>query len=228
MGPVFCLCVGGCGSKYLVHLLTQNGLPGCVHEQAPTLDRLGVDYFQGRVARAQAAERIAQTRQDLKFEASNRLFSLADPIQDAFPDSRFIFLFRDGRESVRSIWSNPKIAEIMEQKYRFRQISRPPEHRELSTLEKVCLYWANINERILNDLQGKPHMLLSFEDLIAGKLGALETFLDHPLPLRDLAAQNEKPDIHGNRRPPFDAWAPEEQLAFDRICGRAMTMLGYY
>lgn len=225
---VFCLCVGGCGSKYLVQLLTENGIPGAFHEAAPAFDRLGIDYFNGKVSRSEAASRLAGTRDAISFEASNRLFSLADPISDAYPGSRFIFLFRDGRESVRSIWSNPKIDDIMTERYRFREIARAPTGREISTLEKVCLYWSNINDRILNDLKGKDHLFLSFEDLTAGRIDALQDFLGTSFERRTIPSVNEKPDLHGNRKPPYADWDQANKQAFDRLCGKTMMALGYF
>ncbi|MEM8753225.1 MAG: hypothetical protein AAGF90_09635 [Pseudomonadota bacterium] len=228
LGPVFALCSGGCGSRYLVELLRANGYPDAFHEKAPDLDRLGVAYHLGAADRPTAVERLAQTRAGVAFEASNRLFALASPLREAFPTSVFIHLHRDPAESVRSIWSNPDIDEIVRMRRRFVEIVGPAA-AETSTLDRICRYWAEINRRILSDLEavGGPWLSLSFDDLVAGEVDALEAFLRWPLPIRRIAPQNEKPRLRERRRPPAAEWTAAERATLRARCGDLAAALGY-
>lgn len=207
----------------LVRLLQQNGIRGCFHELAPDLFREGVDYYHRRIDAQTLAAKLRRTRAGVFFEANNRLFSLAHPIRLAFPNAKFVFLCRNGRQIVRSglqrKWYQP---EDPLRTLRFGA------ETDGTPFVKICRYWAEVNQRILDDLQtlGCDYMLLRFEDLTGrGAIGQLEHFLG----IR-LTKTNLTPRINHTVSwsvPAYEDWSRPWQRQFDAICGPIMVRLGF-
>ena len=220
----FCLSAGGCGSKYLVELLRVNGMARCHHEKNPSLDELGVQYYRGDVDTDQVARVLRTTRRYVHFESSNRLFSMARPILQAFPRARFIVLHRDGRDAVNSMRSNPQVEQKLSNNYRFTEVLKG--YRGAGTLELLCHYWSDVNARILADLAGRDFLSLRFDDLVSGRVESIERFVGLRLDIRRIAPVNVKPGKE-QRHPDFGQWPPDEQRLFWDICGETMAGLGY-
>jgi hypothetical protein len=219
----FCLNSGRCGSASLVRLLQANNIRNCYHELSPDLHRLGIDYYELRVSAEEAAATIRRTRAGVFFEANNRLFSLAGPIRLAFPDAKFIFLHRDGREVVRSGLQR----QWYQEGDRFRGI-RLGSAVVGSALVKTCRYWAEVNQRIISDMRlfGCTHLSLRFDELRWGDgLGRLEEFLGVRLTrCAELPAANGTPTWSV---PAYEDWSAQWQREFNEICGPVMRLLGY-
>jgi len=229
----FCLNSGSCGSKYLVHLLRENGIDRCYHEKAPDLDRTGVKYFLTGSYEWVIKGLLLLTRNQIHFESSNRLFSLAPPLKKVFPESNFIHLHRNGIDSVRSNVNKTLWPEMMETATRLRYASRLAGSSSLSPFERTCHYWANINERILNDLKAmrsESVVSLRFDDLIRGNLSGLEAFLGRHLKTRTMDPANTKKNLKSEEAKvigDFKQWPSDWKKAFLRICGPVQHRLGY-
>ena len=219
----FCLNSGRCGSASLVRLLQANGVRGCYHELLPDLHRPGIDYYEQRLSPEQVAEEIYRTRAGVFFEANNRLFSLTGPIRLAFPEARFVFLHRDGRDVVRSGLQRHWYKEGD----RFDRI-RLGAAAVGSSFAKACRYWAEVNQRIISDMRvfQCPYIALRFEDLVQGRgLEPLEDFLDVRLSrCAQLPAANRTENWSV---PAYENWCEPWRLEFDNICGPVMQQLGY-
>ena len=224
----FCQNAGSCGSTYIVELLKKNGLSECYHEKMPALDTLGIYHYEGKVTEKRLKSLLIHTRRNVFFEANNRLFSMTKNIKEAFPESRFIYLHRDPRDSIRSSMSKPYELSYGSGRYRYNstKLSGPESN---TTLERNCHYWANYNQRILYDLEGgEDYLSLKFEDLVSGKLDALEEFIEHPLKTRKIPPANaNKPIRKEGYYPSFDDWSEEDQATLLRICGPVMQAQGY-
>lgn len=212
---------------YVVELLKTNGLDPCYHEKRPDLDDLGIDYFEGKADADRLEQVLIRTRRDIFFEANNRLFSVGRILKKAFPNARFIHLHRDPRDMAASALSKP--AQITFNSGRRRYTSEAlcgPVNAPV--LERACLYWANYNRRIIDDLDGEDYLSLKFSDLVAGNLEALEQFMDIKLSSPKIAPVNaKKPVRKEGRHPPFKEWPTEDRETVYRICGPVMDKLGY-
>ncbi len=225
----FCLNSGGCGSVYLTKLLKVNGLEGVAHDAQPDLNMLGIKCFLGTSDKKRGIAKLLESRKNTSVEIGNRLFSLVPYLKEAFPTAKFIHLHRDGRESVRSIASNPNIDAIFNDKIRFRSIGETSSRSTvIPTYSKICLYWSNINDRIINDTRGTSLLRLDFQDLISGKIENLEEFLKTTLQIKKIEPANQKPKVHGKRLPPFNTWDDQKKRIFWRLCGKTMLELGYW
>ena len=220
----FCQNSGGCGSLYITKLMRANGYSDCHHERSPDLDDLGIEMFEGKASIRRVKFWLRVTRRNVWFEANNRLFSMGRQLHEVFPEARFIHLHRDPRSSIPSglskkRWKPERI------RYRSEALNGAP---GLSELERACTYWANYNARILDDLSDAPTFMLPFDDLVSGRLDALETFMGIALPVRELPPANaDKPIRDSGIHPPFDAWSAADQDTLIRICGPTMARLGY-
>ena len=220
----FCQNSGGCGSLYITELMRANGYANCHHEKSPDLDDLGIEMFEGTASIRRVKFWLRVTRRDVWFEANNRLFSMGRQLHEVFPEARFIHLHRDPRKSVPSSLSKRR---WMPERIRY-QSEALNGASTLSELERVCTYWANYNARICTDLLDAPTFMLPFDDLVSGRLDALEEFMGAALPVRKVQPANaNKPIRDGGICLPFDAWSAADRDTLMRICGPVMAKLGY-
>ncbi len=226
----FCQNSGGCGSTYLIELLRDNDVPNCFHEKDPDLNQIGIEHYESPLKSSQLVKLIRQTRRDVLLEANNRLFSLSDQLLAAFPRARFIHLHRDPRSVVVSNLSKPEIEKYLSSNIRFQGSLAGP--HQARPLVRFCHYWNNINRRIIGDLQRLhpqtgPHLSLSFDDLVEGRVDALERFIGHRLVHRRRGVANRGRVGSSGRFPRFSEWSDTDRQTLMDICGDTMSRLGY-
>lgn len=217
----FCQNSGACGSHYIVDLLNENGLQNVYHEKAPDFNALGVRHYDSPLNRSRLIRALRYTRHNVAFEANNRLFSLSCELAEAFESASFIHLFRHPASAVRSAMSKPNVDEYLRSNLRFQGTLAGSSDR--SHLERFCLYWKNMNQRILDDLQtlraaGKRVMWLSFEDLIAGETKRLEDFVGCQLSQKVRDPSHVGAVRRGGKFEPFEQWQSSEQRTLEEIC----------
>lgn len=202
-----------------------NGYSDCHHERSPDLDDLGIEMFEGKgqhpqgevLAAGDPTQRVVRGEQPALLDGEDSCTRFS-------PKARFIHLHRDPRTSIPSglskqRWKPERI------RYRSEALNGAS---SLSQLERACTYWANYNTRILSDLSDAPTFMLPFDDLVSGRLDALETFMGVALPARELPPANaNKPIRDSGIHPPFDAWSASDQDTLIRICGPIMARTGY-
>jgi len=206
-----------------VRLLQNNGLGNCYHELDPDLLYEGVQFYYQRIDEESITKKIRATRSGITFESNNRLFSLAGPIRLAFPDAKFVFLFRNGYDVVRSGLQR-----------KWYQLDDPFGSARLgaqecgSVFEKTCRYWTDVNARIMHDLEvlGCDYVPIRFEDLIEGRglkrlqqLFQLSRFRWSSVPVANNTAYWCVP--------PHEDWNSRWRDQFAHICGDMMKRLGY-
>ncbi|MEM7453715.1 MAG: hypothetical protein AAF456_05095 [Planctomycetota bacterium] len=227
---VFCQNSGGCGSTYIVKLLQSNGVANCFHEKSPDLNRQGLEFFEDSTRRGRIVRLLRYTRHDVRFEASNRLFSFSRELKTAFPQARFIHLHRHAADAVCSAMSKPDIERYLATSPRFVGTAGGP--HDAPPFERFCHYWANINGRILNDLDElrldeHERFSLAFNDLISGNMTSLESFLGVGFHTATIPAANVGRTGRSGRFPGYRDWAESHKEVFHRICDPVLTRLGY-
>lgn len=217
----FCQNSGSCGSHYIIDLLRENGVERVFHEKDPDLNEIGVQHFESPLPQSQLIQTLRYTRHNVFFEANNRLFSLSQELATAFPNSKFIHLFRHPANAVRSAMSKPNVVDYLETGVRFAgTLAGSSDQRPL---ERFCLYWKNVNQRILNDMEfleqsGSSVIWLDFDDLISGNVKTLESFMGCELgkikrsPSHVGAVRNE------GKFESFEQWADVDRRALEEIC----------
>ena len=226
---VFCLNSGNCGSKYLVSLLKANGAHGCFHEKIPDFDNIGVNYYLNNKISYYERFVLWRTRRDIYIESSNRLFSLAKPIQQIFPRAKFLHLHREGRAALTSIVNKTLFPDLFRNSDRLRYRSMLAGPPNIDAFARACHYWANYNQRIYDDILELDHRSIKFDDMIMGEISEIEDILGLKLNVKLIGPVNEKKDI---KRTDFDNYHYENwdhvwKATFESICGKTNRLLGY-
>ena len=217
----FCQNSGACGSHYIVDLLNENGVDRVFHEKDPDLNEIGVRHFDSPIPKSQLVQTIRYTRHNVFFEANNRLFSLSRELSAAFPNARFIHLFRHPANAVRSAMSKPNVTDYLKTNLRFSgSLAGTSDFRPL---ERFCLYWKNVNQRILDDLQtvrqsGAAVIWMDFDDLISGDVKPLESFLGCELPKRKRSPSNVGTVRSEGKFETFEQWSDPDRRTLEEIC----------
>ena len=221
----FCQNSGGCGSTYIVQLLTDNGIERCFHELEPDLNQMGVDHFENPISQSRLVRLLRYTRHDVFFEANNRLFSFSKELKVAFPNAKFIHLHRHPADAVRSAMSKPDLETYLKNNLRFQ--GKLAGHNTDRPFARFCHYWNNTNNRIAEDLFGQPTLSLRFTDLVSGQISHLEEFIGRSLPQRKRDVVNQGPVHSTGRFPDYADWESSDQRTLHDICGATMRKLGY-
>ena len=217
----FCQNSGACGSHYIVDLLIENGIERVFHEKEPDLNEIGLHHYESSLSHASLVRALRYTRHNVFFEANNRLFSLSTELASAFPGAAFIHLFRHPANAVRSAMSKPNVEQYLRSNLRF--AGNLTGSSELRPLERFCYYWANVNQRIFDDLtqlerSGKQVMWLNFDDLGAGNISNLELFIGHGLETRTRSPSHVGAVRKEGKFDTFANWSEEDQSSLQKIC----------
>lgn len=220
---IFCQNIGGCGSTYIIQLLRDNGIEDVFHEKAPDLNEIGVAHFENPISQNRLIRLLRYTRHNVFFEANNRFFTLTRELSSAFPNARFIHLYRDPIEAVRSAMSKPNVEPYLKVNVRLSSsVGGPP---SATPFEKFCYHWQIANQRILDDLQivaqqtGVDFLSLSFDDLVAGRLESFESFTGIKLTRRVRPPVNQRATRVEGKFPKYHQWSSDQQETLQRICG---------
>lgn len=229
---LFVLNSGGCASNYLTEILRENGVSKVYHNKSPTLDYSGVKEYLGEGSFASYII-LGLSRVSVNVEISHDIFSFSRQIKVIYPESKFVHLHRGGIDSVRSIVNKVLFPEIFNKSTRIRYRSRLSGKKELDPFSRACSYWANINRRIIEDLEeidDADTTQLRFRDLIEGNLGCVEEFLGRSLPVKTIEPVRTKDHLKNESAVTlgeFSNWPAEWKRAFARICGPVHERLGY-
>jgi hypothetical protein len=134
---------------------------------------------------------------------------------------------------VRSVVNKTLWPDIMERASRLRYASRLAGDPSLDPFERTCHYWANINERIFEDLDGMPDqnvLNIKFENLIQRNLNGLESFLGRSFQYGVIDSVNTKDDLKDESAEvlgDFEDWPEDWKRTFVKICGSVQRQLGY-
>jgi len=232
--------MGRSGSTFLANLADQSVDATGRHEYFGDKFFQGLSYYSPDHPHltAQLAERASQMQQ-----TGVRLFVDVDPfvrygltaIRSALPKAMLFHLVRNGRRVIFSMYQRTS--------YTLREKRQPVlpleekeymEWRHYSRFEKLCWYWADAVQMLL----AAQLPVLRLED-ITTDFSALQTNFLEPcgidLPQSEWEAQRHR-RINTNRiqikhlfrgKPPKLIWDAQAEQQFQKICGSAMSALGY-
>ena len=257
--PAFIVSTGRTGTLRLAEVLAEaTGSVLVLHEPPPDLFDLGEAVARGDLGAGAAARSLRRLRQpqanrvrrearDAYIESNNNAGYLPRVIRAVFREPRFIHVVRDGRSTVRSLYSNvvpsrrsshheALFMDHDDHRCRLSALDFPGdplsgEWPELSRFERVCWYWAKKNALIREALgDADDFLVIRFEELFdrdAGYPGFWQ--MVEFLGLRPRLTRSE-PEVRGllakrsNRAdryllPPPDEWSADLRDRFRRIAG---------
>ena len=163
-------------------------------------------------------------------DSSNLYIYFIDALYLLNPDTKFIFVVRNGKDFVRSAlsrsWHEHNVLGTVPQRsdpYFEKWVSMTP-------LQKNAWIWQYRNSKALEGLRVVPEkqkLVIKIEDL--GKqetLDELELFTGRIIHDRDLASKlhNANPDFS---LPPKEEWTEQQTDEFNAIAAEMMTFFGY-
>jgi hypothetical protein len=171
---VFILGTGRNGSQAIAQWLSD--ISGCrvIHEARPLLLQESADFISGRGISIDTREILRQTRniealggRRLSGESNQRLSLLVSVLQETFPKARYVWLVRDGRSVVASLyqrhWYHPREASIRparlvkwaNTRIRGDEVGdmTSPKWDRLDAFGRCCWYWSFTNRHIKNEIQ---------------------------------------------------------------------------
>lgn len=238
---LFILSSGRSGTTTLARWLTAVDGITCLHEPEPTLIREASAYRYGERDGAEIAAVLRETRPftpPLYAESNQTLALLVPLLADIWPDAKFVWLLRNGRDVVASAmqkqWysghsaaynryedATPTQQAWIDGRLRGDKLGdmRTAEWEALSRFGKCCWYWHAVNRLIETDLAAagiEPFLL---------RLETLPEQVDALLAWLGTAAQPpEIPQANTAKRPPYhwSHWSEAERALFEQLCGAQM------
>lgn len=245
---VFIVSTGRTGTLFFAQLF--NLLPDIqsLHEPSPDFLNLAINYAQSLVSFEAAAQEIERKRRpfcrDLKrqninfyIESNNRFFSLTHPLQRVFPDSKIIYIVRDGRDYVRSGMSRSWYTED-DKSPRLRADMFPDDPyanqwNQMSRFQKIAWRWQKKDGFINRDFDKLENSIkVKFEDIfydperqglfeITRFIGIPDDLVKYPL------EQIGDKKVHANSKqiiPKWTHWDDQMKRDFDAIAGDHMKL----
>ncbi|MFZ5484022.1 MAG: glycoside hydrolase family 99-like domain-containing protein [Pseudomonadota bacterium] len=231
----FILSTGRCGSTTIRDFLNQARNCHCVHEPEPQLIAEATRYAYGEFDHREMVDLLRTTRpvqvEGKRYGESNlKLSFVFDALDEAFPQASYVWLLRDGRETVASMHARGWYTQSSElhawerwriQGDRVGDVSVQA-WMKMTPFEKCCWYWTYVNrliQRKLNRVADRS-MRVRVEYL---QQASPQVFGFLELTRPDTAIVGKANVAMAHHRPEhYSAW-PEEQVAmFKDYCGSAM------
>lgn len=251
----FVLSTGRAGSRTVAATLSQSPDCVCLHEPHPQLIEEATRYRYGELAGKEVARTLADSRPrtvegKIYGEANNRLSLVVPVLRDVFPESRFVWLVRDGRDFVTSAlqraWFQPggeassNLWETWRPQGDRLGVVDPDEWASWTAFRRVCWLWAYQNRLIQQDLEGAGDArcwLLRLEEL-SESLDELATFLGIERTSWSVPRMNARQVATTSDPNPFEPrvnlvstvaswqdWSREHHEIFEHECGPLMDEL---
>jgi hypothetical protein len=230
------LSSGRSGSETIARTISQFRGCVCLHHPQPELVIEATAYFYGDSPREEIAGALRDTRQPLHrgqtYGEANLQLSLLIPLLDElYPESTFLWLIRDGRDTVASMyyrgWYDPCNERVPEHWHRARlQGDRtgdfdPETWASMGRFERCCWLWRKYNlviESNLSNLDERRWMRIRLDQL-RNQLKPLASFLGAKLPRKALV---ERHNVALQPVTPWEQWPSSQRGQFEKVCGCEM------
>ena len=232
----FVLSAGRSGSRTAAAVFSQYENCVCLHHPKPELVTEATEYFYGESNGAEIARTLRETRRPVvdgaQYGEANLQLSLLIPVlREVFPEAKYVWLVRDGRDAVASMyyrgWYDPSQTRVPKhwhdarlQAHRVGDMTSG-EWSEYSRFEKCCWIWKKYNlaiESQLAFLAPDRWRQVRLEEFRA-RLPDLEAFLGLRR-LRRILVQ--KRNVAVQPVISWKAWSMNRRSSFERICGAEM------
>ncbi|MEX1019313.1 MAG: sulfotransferase [Litorilinea sp.] len=236
----FVVGTGRCGTTSVARLLDQAPNCRCVHEWNPALIREGAEHLYGKLSEAKLSQMLRATRPETVdgkiFGESNHQLGLFIPVlRKVFPDARFVWVTRDGRDTVASMYARNWYAgntfllnATAWERWRLRGdgvgAMSTWQWRTLFRFERCCWHWAYVNELIASSLNAAdcPWIHIRLEEF-SDKAEELFDFLELERPAKMELPHSNKADGRAGYMPPnWQQWRADQAAQFVHFCGASM------
>jgi len=240
----FIVSTGRSGTMTIADWLSRSLDCVCLHEPEPRLIAETAQYLYGIRDHGDMVDLLRRTRptlplkQEQQYGESHHVLSYVIPaLREAFPEAKFVWLIRDGRKVVASMFArdwysgkwfhrSPSVRQWEEWRIRgdYSGAMSRRDWLSLSRFEKCCWHWTYKNRLIEHQLAvtGATALTIHLENL-GDRADELFDFLGLRKPDdATLSHLNEARSELGQAPTPWQIWRPEQTMAFDAFCGIAM------
>ncbi len=249
--PVWVLSTGRTGTHTLTELFRLSPKADAFHEPSPELFGFSYDYHMQRISRGEALRTLMYLRDEIVFrsyrdgfvyiETNNRVTYLADLLLELYPGSRFLYLYRNPYDFIRSGMRRRYFRGHMRDSTRIVPAPSDPyfgEWDHFSHIEKVAWYWAAVNShciRFTEQLPDRQNMSLASEELFEAPPPLVNQLFDfigsagyHPpaSEVRRVMGTKHNAQKKGSFSRPKD-WSDKQIAQVDRIVGPVAQKLSY-
>jgi hypothetical protein len=248
---VFVLSTGRTGTETLSALLGLSEVLDAHHEPKPRLTKTSFDAFLGydelsvevwkKIILAARDDFIAEAacRGKIYVETNNRMTYLAPALTQVFPSSRFIHLYRNPIDVIRSAMRRKF---YVDHPWDFARIRPKTLDNGLAVwptwrpIQKAAWYWAQINADIISFLDTLPnnrYFRASSEEIFSAQPDTLERlfkFVGSEIPKRNSISRVLKRKLNAQRTghfPPGRKWPDADYKDVVTIVGPVAERLGY-
>lgn len=234
----FILGTGRCGTKSIAANLDKHNDIYASHEEIKQFMRLSTELAHKVKSEKSVKEEVYQIfkHKTLKnpvgyksiIHSDQRLWNMIPILKEIFPDSKFIHLIRDGRNTVRSMYARNWFAdnEFELNQYQWAEFrlngSKAGEVEKnkwesWGSFERCCWYWAFINKSIYQTLKKESSYLIKLENLNQDLSGLLD-YLD--ITMEDFKFEKYNPVKEKDKKTYQFEWSEQEEELFQEIAGK--------
>jgi len=246
----FVLSTGRSGSKAISFALSQNPKVSCRHEISPFIIKLSTDYAYGRYSEDYFLDILDEVygkskripKGELFGESNQKLTVLAPLLHKLFPKAKFIWMIRNGKDVVSSIygrdwyWPEHKNdTELFNPNHRTWDNYRidgdkvgqftTKEWNNMTRFEKNCWYWVYWNDLIEDFFKVLPEeqkLMIKLEDFNQN-IDNIQNFLN----VEPVKIQTQKINKAYYVVKSHNQWDEAQKIAFEKICGPTLTKWNY-
>ncbi len=232
----FVVSAGRSGSKTIAAAL--NGLPGCrcVHHAKPELVFESAEFFCGTHPREHIAQTLRETRPAGNgmeaYGEANLQYTLIVPILcEVFPDCKFIWIIRDGRDQVASTfyrgWYDPDVDPQRNPRWSRARLCgdrtgdfTPRGWARLTPFQRCSWQWRKFNLIAEDSLAKLPESRWR-----KVRLDQLKLALPELAEFVGASSRDGRVEKLNTARQPVDYWqnwTGEQRQQFEEICGTEM------
>ncbi len=238
---------GRSGSQSIAATLSKISTVTCLHEPRPKLNWLSSQLANGKKSKQKVKRKLysiycrhGKYPEGSYGESDQKLWNLVSLLAECIPSSKFIWLIRDGRDVVASIYSrgwfskseqekgyaNGKLHEEMIKARVYGDncgYFKRDEWAAMCDFERCCWYWFYVNEAIekqLNRLPVECYFFVKLEEL-SKRIEELCDFLgvtDEHAPLR---VEHLNKANYSLKK--WVDWTDDEKRIFEHWCGASMN-----
>lgn len=192
--PIWVLSTGRTGTHTLTELFQLSPKVDPYHEPAPELFQLSYDYYMGNIDRPGALSALKYARDERVFrsfrdgliyiETNNRVTYLADLLLDLYPKSKFLYLYRNPYDFIRSGMRREYYHGHLRDAGRITPRADDKFYKEwqsFSDIEKVAWNWRAVNQlciSFMNKLPQNQQMSFSSESLFSANKELVDQLFD--------------------------------------------------
>jgi hypothetical protein len=262
VNAVIVVSTGRTGTKFIAHYF-QKYIENffSLHEGFPKLDILASRYFTEKLSYSKTKDKVKWRRKfsqrelyknqkNCYLESNPGFWSLLPILNDIMPNLKIIYVVRDGRTWLRSVYSRKidKRGNLKKDRHglvwKFTADDKKVDEyyglwNKMNIIEKLAWTWKIKNETIYKSIKNNSNAItVKFEDIFHAEknyngLQEIINFISNDYPvklnLNDITSPlkekvNKTPDF---LLPKYENWSEGQKDGFKRIAGNFMSKMNY-